>query len=424
MTLEIVVDNFAGGGGASTGIEAALGVHVTAAINHNPEALALHRANHPSTQHYVQSIINVDPRDVAQGRPVGLAWFSPDCRHFSKAKGAAPRSKSVRDLAWVVVHWAELVRPRVIILENVEEFTTWGPLLPDGQPCPGSRGLEFRRWVRELRRRGYRVEWRELRACDYGAPTWRKRLFLVARCDGESIVWPEPTHGPGRIPYRTAADCIDWSVPCPSIFGRTRPLAQATLRRIARGVIRYVLNTTRPFLVPLTHTKDLNRRPLSCDEPMPVVTTARGGEFALCSALLAEHGSNRRFPLDRREAVHAFLIAYYNTGTGQALDEPLRTGTTHDRFGLVTVEGRDYCIADIGMRMLTPRELFRAQGFPDDYRLDVVGQDGRPLPKTALIRACGNSVCPPVAEAVVRANVRLRSVEPASLEPVAGGLFA
>ena len=365
---EICVDNFAGGGGASTGIEAALGVHVTAAINHNPEALALHRANHPRTTHYVQSIINVDPRDVAQGQSVGLAWFSPDCRHFSKAKGSAPRSRSVRDLAWVVVHWAELVRPRVIILENVEEFTSWGPLLPDGQPCPASRGLEFRRWVREIRKRGYRVEWRELRACDYGAPTSRKRLFVVARCDGEAIVWPEPTHGPGLLPYRTAADCIDWSVPCPSIFGRARPLAEATLRRIARGIQRYVLDHHRYFIPPPNRSNETR---------------------------------------DRRETVHAFLIAYYATGTGQAVDEPLRTGTTHDRFGLVTVHSQGAQTVDIGLRMLTPRELFRAQGFPDTYRLDVTGPGGKPLPKTALIRACGNSVCPPVAEAIVRANVRL-----------------
>jgi DNA (cytosine-5)-methyltransferase 1 len=228
---EIIVDSFAGGGGASTGIGLALGRPVDIAINHDPEAVALHTTNHRETEHYCEDVWKLVPRAVTRGRPVGLMWASPDCKHFSKAKGGKPVEKKVRGLAWVVIRWAQEVRPRVIILENVEEFQTWGPLNKQNLPDPTRRGRTFRRWISLLRRAGYVVEWRELRASDYGAPTSRKRLFIVARRDGEPIVWPEPTHGPGRAePWRTAADCIDWSIPCPSIFGRRRPLAEATLR--------------------------------------------------------------------------------------------------------------------------------------------------------------------------------------------------
>jgi len=478
MQREIIVDNFAGGGGASTGIERALGVPVDVAVNHNPEALAMHLANHPQTKHFCQNICALDPREATQGRPVGLAWFSPDCKHFSKAKGGAPVEKRIRDLAWVVVHWAQMVRPRVICLENVEEFQDWGPLLADGRPCPESRGLEFRRWVRELRKAGYAVEWKELRACDYGAPTIRKRLFLIARRDGRPIVWPAPTHGPGLLPYRTAAECIDWSIPCPSIFERKKPLAEATMRRIARGVKRYVLDNARPFIVPVTHHGA--DRCNSIDEPIrtvtgahrgelalvapslmvntsghsgsdmlsPIPTITTGGHHALVAAFLAQHnggatGHEATEPLSTitqagtqqqlvtshllklrnncdgqacDEALHtvclgghfgevrAFLMAYYGTDQAPQLDNPLPTCTSHDRFGLVTIQGVDYQIVDIGMRMLSPRELFRAQGFPDSYVIDPQ-HNGKSLSKTAQTRCCGNSVCPPVAEAIVRANV-------------------
>ncbi|MDE1901479.1 MAG: DNA cytosine methyltransferase [Alphaproteobacteria bacterium] len=254
MTINgLIVDNFAGGGGASTGIEMGLGCSIDIAINHDDEAVAMHTANHPGAEHLCQSVWRADPRDVTKGRPVSLAWFSPDCKHFSKAKGGKPVEKHIRDLAWVVVHWAKLVRPAVIMLENVEEFKDWGPLTSteDGKliPCPLRKGFTFRRWCGELKKLGYKIEYRELRACDYGAPTIRKRLFLIARCDGKPIVWPAPTHGPGLIPYRTAADCIDWSIPCPSIFERKRPLAEATLRRIAKGIFRYVIDAPKPFIV-------------------------------------------------------------------------------------------------------------------------------------------------------------------------------
>lgn len=490
---ELVVDLFAGGGGASTGIEQAIGRHVDIAINHDPEAVALHAMNHPQTQHFVSDVFEVDPRQVTEGRPVGLLWASPDCKHFSKAKGGKPVSKKIRSLAWVVVKWARLVAPRVIFLENVEEFQTWGPLGADGRPCPDRKGLTFRRWVRELQREGYVVEWREMRACDYGAPTTRKRLFLVARRDGLPIVWPKPTHGPGLKPYRTAAECIDWTIPAPSIFERARPLADNTLRRIARGVMRYVVNAAKPFIVHMAHgegkpggVQRWGSGAHSIDKPMPTITTKAehmlavptlvqtgygerpgqaprsldlhaplgtvvgcGQKHALVAAFLAKHyGGNETpgTPLDRpvdtittqdhnalvasslvklrgtssaapvdeplhtvsaqgthHAEVRALLIKFYGTDQDPRLDEPLHTITTKDRFGLVVVQGEVYEIADIGMRMLEPRELYRAQGFPDSYLIDRRA-DGTPLPKHAQVRMVGNSVSPVAAQALVAAN--------------------
>jgi DNA (cytosine-5)-methyltransferase 1 len=494
---ELVVDLFAGGGGASTGIEQALGRHVDIAINHDPQAVSLHEANHPQTRHFVSDVFEVDPLTVTQGRPVGLLWASPDCKHFSKAKGGKPVSKKIRSLAWVVVKWAKLVSPRVIHLENVEEFQTWGPLAADGRPCPQRKGQTFKRWVSTLKGLGYAVEWRELRGCDYGAPTIRKRLFLVARRDGLPIVWPQPTHGaPDSLPvrqkklkpWRTAADCIDWSIPAPSIFERQRPLANATLRRIAHGIKRYVLDAPRPFIVPVTHQGD--DRVHDSREPLRTITSAKRGELALAVPTLVQTGYGERpgqaprvpgvekplgtavggqkhalvmaylakhfggqpqdgktctslarpaptvtardhsalvtsnlvklrgtsnsassaQPLGTVSAqgthhaeVRALLIKYYGTDQDPRLSEPLHTITTKDRFGLVTVAGEPYLIADIGMRMLQPRELYRAQGFPDSYIIDC-GADGRALPKDAQVRMCGNSVCPPLARALVAAN--------------------
>jgi DNA (cytosine-5)-methyltransferase 1 len=491
LAHELVVDLFAGGGGASTGIEMALGRHVDIAVNHDPEAVSLHQANHPQTQHFVSDVFEVDPRVVCGDQCVGLLWASPDCKHFSKAKGGKPVSKKIRGLAWVVIKWAKLVRPRVICLENVEEFQTWGPLADDGRPCPERKGSTFKRWKAQLENLGYRVEHRELRACDYGAPTIRKRLFLVARCDGLPIVWPEPTHGAGRKPWRTAAECIDWTIPCPSIFERERPLAEATLRRIAHGIKRYVLDEARPFIVPIQNA-GWGDRPRDIDKPAPTVTGGtKGGTFALAvptliqtgygeragqaprvpglhkplgtavdgqkhalvAAFLAKHFGGEPEPGKtaadlRRPAptvlaqggpqavvtshlaklrgtsnsagtydplgtisaggqhhaeVRALLLKYYGTDQDPQLQEPLHTVTTKDRFGLVTVKGEIYAIADIGMRMLQPRELYRAQGFPDTYQIDR-GADGRVLSKAAQVRMCGNSVCPPLARALVLAN--------------------
>ncbi len=500
-TDELIVDSFAGGGGASTGIERALGRSPDIAINHNAEALAMHAANHPTTRHYCESVWDVDPVEVCAGRRVGLAWFSPDCKHFSKAKGGKPVEKAIRGLAWVAVKWAKTVRPRVIVLENVEEFADWGPVLEDGRPCPMRKGHTFRRFVRQLSNCGYTVDWQEIRACDYGAPTIRKRLFLIARCDGQPIVWPEPTHGRGLLPYRTAAECIDWSIPCPSIFERTRPLAENTLRRIARGVQRYVVEAAEPFIAPVTHAGDA--RVHSINEPLRTITSAQRGEFALVSPTLVEIGYGERpanwrcvacgvtydrsdlptcgcskcgsesdpiavpgqaprapglgkplgtvvaggrkhalvaaflakhytgvigSPMDdpmhtvtatdhnalvtshllpapfHAAEVRAFLVKYYgNERDGISVREPLHTIPTHDRFGLVTVHGVDYAIVDIGMRMLEPHELYRAQGFPPEYRIDIEHQ-GKRLSKAAQVRMCGNSVCPPAAEAIVAAQ--------------------
>lgn len=487
---ELIVDSFAGGGGASLGISMALGRGPDIAINHDREAIALHAANHPESVHYAEDVWKVDPVAACAGRPVGLMWLSPDCKHFSKAKGGKPVSKRVRGLAWIAVRWATAVQPRVLVLENVEEFQTWGPVLVEtGRPCPARRGKAFRAFVARLRRLGYTVDWRELRACDYGTPTSRKRLFIIARRDGVPIVWPTPTHAqkPHGVqkPWRTAAECIDWSIACPSIFGRKKPLAENTLRRIARGLKKFVIESPRPFIVNMAH----GGKEESIDAPVSTIATERGGcravvvpmitkahshgwdrdggpslpgdkpmwtvvakdGSALVQAFLAKHygghetpgaplelplstvttvdhhalvaahielmhgtsaGRSAREPMptilaggNHLAEVRAFLVAYYgNEKDGADLFDPMRTVTARDRFGLVTVGGQDYAIADIGMRMLAMRELYRAQGFPDSYRIDIEF-NGKPLTKEAQGRMVGNSVCPPLAAAIVRANL-------------------
>lgn len=531
---EIIVDSFAGGGGASMGIELALGRSPDIAINHDAEAIALHRENHPDTRHFCEDVWAVDPVKACGGRRVGLFWLSPDCKHFSKAKGGKPVEKKIRGLAWIACRWAKALgpnKPRVIVLENVEEFADWGPLTDDNMPCRIRKGMTFRRFVKQLSNLGYTVDWQVMRACDYGAPTIRKRLFLVARCDGQPITWPEKTHGPGLLPYRTAAECIDWSVPCPSIFDRPRPLADNTMRRIARGMFRYVINCADPFIVRTAHgERDKNgkkrgRGEHAVTEPLPTVTAspdfsvvtpylaqigqngtrsgmahdvneplktivsknehllvtptliqmgygeapgqqprvpgidkplgtvvAGGGKFALVSAFLAKHygdqwagkkaaGADEPLPTITGRGtqlnlvtshlvklrgtcrdgqpvdqpmptvtgggthiaeVRAFLVKYYGTDQDPRLTEPLHTITSTDRFGLVTVHGHEYVIADIGMRMLMPRELYTAQGFPTTYKIDFAG--GKPVTKTAQIRMCGNSVSPPNAAAIIRAQ--------------------
>ena len=507
---ELIIDNFAGGGGASIGIEAGIGRAVDVAINHDAEAIAMHRANHPNTQHYTEDVWKVDPVRVTGNRPVGLAWFSPDCKHFSKAKGRRPVSKKIRGLAWVVVRWARRVRPRVIMLENVEEFQDWGPVSEDGIPCPNRKGQTFDQFISQLQRYGYRVEWRQLRACDYGAPTIRKRLFLVARRDGLPIFWPEPTHGDphssevqaGKLqPWRSAAECIDWSIPCPSIFERKRPLAENTMRRIARGIQRFVLDDPEPFIVRIGHTgwnghgmqyptddplTTITSKAEHClaapyfiprhgerdgqdpccrstERPLPTITATANGA-SLVAAFMAQHnggyydanggtGRSLRLPAstitgrgtqqqvvaahlinqhgtdqrhrDAREPLstvcaggnHAGLVAalmapYYGSGsglTGRDLRNPSPSVTSKDRLQLVTVsiDQTEYILADIGMRMLQPAELYAAQGFPTGYvhshGLDVDGNRVA-LTKTAQVRMCGNSVCPPLSTALVRAN--------------------
>lgn len=429
----LLIDNFAGGGGASTGIEMALGRPVDIAINHDPEAVAMHTANHPDTAHYCESVWEVDPRKACGSREVELAWFSPDCKHFSKAKGGKPVDRKIRGLAWVAVRWAATVKPKIIMLENVEEFKTWGPV-KDGVPFLSQKGeslagKNFNTFVSALRKLGYEVDWKELRACDFGVPTTRKRFFLVARCDGQPIVWPTPSHGDPRSlesqarklkRWRTAADIIDWSIPCPSIFTRKRPLAENTLKRIARGLKKFVIESDDPFLVPSFITEHANassQRNMPIGEPLRTICAqVKGGHFGLVTSHLIKlrngcSGSPVDEPVPTITAggnhigeVRAFLVKYYGQGDGCSVNEPLHTVTTKDRFGIVTVKGEDYQIVDIGMRMMTPRELYRAQGFPDSYVIDEL-PDGTKLSKKAQVRMCGNSVCPLLGAAIIESNV-------------------
>lgn len=439
---ELVVDNFAGGGGASEGIEQALGRSVDLAINHDETAITVHTANHPGAEHSVADVWDINPEQATRGMPVGLAWFSPDCRHHSKAKGGKPVSKRVRGLAWVAARWAARIKPRAIILENVEEFLDWGPLIKDAEgkcrPDPARRGQTFQGFVRNLQRHGYQVDWRTLRACDYGTPTIRRRLFLIARRDGLPIKWPKPTHADpaspaaqrGKmLPWPSAASCIDWSLPCPSIFERSRPLADATLRRIAKGVMRYVVESDNPFVAQAPAAGGQKRALVSAfiakhytgvtgadaRAPMPTIT-ATDHNAPVAVSLVNLKGSERGGRCASEPvpticaggthvaAVAAFLIKYYGQGIGQTCGEPLHTMPTRDRFGLVTVaiQGEQYAIADIGMRMLQPHELAMAQGFPDGYQFAEA--EGSAVPKYQQVRLIGNSVCPPLARAIVEAN--------------------
>ncbi|MEC1744138.1 DNA cytosine methyltransferase [Schinkia azotoformans] len=354
---EIIVDNFAGGGGASTGIEMATGLSVDIAINHDPAAIAMHKANHPDTEHYCESVWDVDPVKACKGRKVGLAWFSPDCKHFSKAKGGKPVDKNIRGLAWIAVKWAVAVRPRVIMLENVEEFKTWGPL-KDNYPDPDKKGYTFKSFVKSLESLGYQVEFKELRACDYGAPTIRKRFFMVARCDGRPIVWPQPTHGDpkslevkaGRLkPWRTASEIIDWDIGTPSIFERKKPLSENTLRRIARGIQKFVIDNPKPFIIKVNHSGE-QFRGQKLDQPLQTVTAKNGWGIVTPTLLVnttGHPGSKIDDPLmtittgGHHALVTPFLATYYTETTengvrGQTLQKPIATIPTANRFGLVT----------------------------------------------------------------------------------------
>lgn len=513
---EDIVDNFAGAGGASTGTVQASGRPVTMALNHDPEMVRIHEVNHPETRHYCEDITTVDPRAICRERRIGLAWFAPECGHFSKSKGAKPRDSKSRGLARVVIDWAKLpkgVRPRMILVENVEEFEDWGPLNDNGRPDRAHLGEYFRPWVAELQSAGYRVEWRLLVGADYGAPTTRKRFFLIARCDGKPIVWPEATHGQGREkPWRAAAEIIEWDKPTRSIFDRKKPLAEASLRRIFLGIDRYVLRCAEPFIIPVTHQGD--SRVHSLRDPVRTITAAKRGEFALVSPFIIRHGhtsrktgagivqgpglpgifrgqsldkplgvittrddknlvvplftkhyggtnghqtpgspakaplgsvtardhhactaaelerveasfitkyygtsvgSDMRLPLPTVTAsgnhlgeVRAFLVKYYGANgrfQGQSLRDPLHAVTTKARFGLVTIYGIDYQLVDIGTRMLTPRECYRGQDFPDRYIIDPEF-NGKTLSKEAQVRGAGNAINPCIARALVAANAR------------------
>lgn len=566
---ELFIDNFAGGGGASTGIEMAIGRSVDVAINHDPDAIAMHKANHPKTRHYCEDVWQVDPIEASAGKPVALAWFSPDCKHFSRAKGGKPVDKNIRGLAWVAIKWGYFVKPRCIMLENVPEIQTWGPLGKDNKPIKARTGETFNGFILALttgipkdhpafkemcdalgistesdmaaaleRGLGYQVEHRTLKSCDFGAPTTRTRFYLIARCDGQPIVWPEPTHAPKKskevkagkkLPYHTAAECIDWSIPAKSIFERDKPLAENTLRRIARGIQKFVIENPDPYIVkvaevpsaPTIMCNNANNVGASVETPLPTVTTgnrnflvaptitaigqtssanrSRGADEPLSTVvskaehllvaptliqyhsetakhevrgqeldepLMTQDTSNRyalscahimknyaggytgagskaddplgtvtakdhnslitahimtmRRNMDGQKAdeplttvscsgahhaeVQAFLVKYFSTGAAKPVDEPLDTITTKDRFAVVTIHGEEYIITDIRMRMLQPRELFNAQGFPSDYIIDT-DAEGNPYPKSKQVARCGNAVTPPVPAALVRANL-------------------
>ena len=574
MTGEIIVDNFAGGGGASTGIEIATGRAVAIAINHDPAAILMHKTNHPYTEHLQASVWDVDPKTVCRGRPVGLAWFSPDCKHFSKAKGAALVDRKIRGLAWITLRWAAEVRPRVIILENVEEFQTWGPVRK-GKPVKKLAGTTFRRFISQLEALGYTVEFRELVAADFGAPTSRKRFYMIARCDGKPIVWPKPTHsktGADGLPkWRCASEIIDWSLPCPSVFASkaeimeryglkaVRPLADNTMRRIIRGVDKFTIKSGSPFLVECNHSgaghvadikephKTITAKhtgglcePLlapitvsntgsstgaDASRPVHTVRTGGGGQMLVTPSLMCigqtgggnrirslseptpttvskqeacivapsliqyhteqteyVRGSELSKPINTVDAANRYgltcanLVEYYTGGRPLDVKEPMHTVTSHDREAVVAAHvvkfkgdnlghGADepmqtvttsagefsvckvhlakmcggdelgywpeirallnefcgyelaedevllleisrtlYYIADIGLRMLSPRELYNAMGFPPDYIIDR-DYEGNEYKKSAQVARCGNAVCPPVASALVRANL-------------------
>ena len=520
LSDEITVDGFCGGGGWSTGFEFAIGRPVDIGINHDKYAIAMHKKNHPFTEHYNENIFEVDPYKATKGRPVGWAHFSPDCTHFSRAKGGTPVKKSIRGLAWVVTKWAGTVHPRIISMENVPEFMSWGSLCArrnkDGRiyrmdgtlaekgtyvpyseqqlvPNKKKQGKTFKRFINVMKSFGYKCEWKILTASDYGAPTIRKRLFIIFRNDGKSIIFPNPTHGnpeseevkSGKLlPWHTAAECINWDLECPSIFERKKPLAENTLRRIAKGIQKFVIENPNPFIIQVNHGGD-NFRGQEVDKPMPTITAKHGfgvvaptliqyhGEqsknevrgqilekplqtvdtanrYGLVTAFMSKYfggnyqgcGSSVDEPLhtitavdhNALAAVHitqfnnhcigqkvdeplktitcgeghfgevrAFLIKYYSGESGQKVNEPLHTIRTKDCFGLVTIKGVDYAIVDIGLRMLTPRELYNAQGFPTDYEIETDCY-GNKYPKTKQVARCGNSVPPPFATALARAN--------------------
>lgn len=428
---DLIIDCFAGGGGASVGIEMALGRPVDIAVNHDPQAIRMHKVNHPDTLHLTEDIFKVDLQKYVSGRHVGLMWASPDCTSHSKAKGGQPRNKGLRILPWAVYKHAKAILPDVIIMENVEEIQQWGPLDKEGYPIKERSGEDYKRFIQSMQSLGYAFASKELVAADYGAPTTRKRWYAIFRRDGKPIVWPEPSHSKKGLflpKWKACGDYIDWSDLGKSIFDRKKPLAEATQARIANGIRKYIVENPNPYIVkddralafiiqyhgetkagesrgqlltePIKTIDTSNRYGLvtafvtkfyktgigqSCDEPLHTITTSPG-HFGLISA---------------------FLIKYYGTGGGQKLNRPLGTITTKDRFGLVNVlieiDGEKYIISDIFLRMLKPEELKLMQGFPADYIIDR-DIDGKPYPIAEQVARIGNSVVPIMAEKLVAAN--------------------
>lgn len=470
----ISIDLFAGGGGASVAMRDAIGIEPALAYNHDEWAIGLHAANHPMTTHHREDIWHADPLVDVAGRLIDWFHASPDCTHFSQAKGGQPRNGKIRSLSWVVCKWIGILAkagnaPLKFTLENVWQIRSWGPLIAkrdkvsgrvlkmDGSiaesgervprelqqliPDKKRAGTTFKRFISILESFGYVIDYRKLRACDFGAGTSRERLFMIGRRDGAPIAWPEPTHGKGRLPFVPAADCIDWSVPSKSIFDRPKPLADSTMRRIAKGVMKHVIEAKEPFFIT-EHANASSARTWSNTEPLRTIcANVKGGHFALVTAFLERacagyysgSGNDLREPVgaicakgsfqrlvsvslsepspDQHEKamrVAAFLITYYGNGQPISLHDPLDTITCVDRMGLVTVilEGSPFVITDIHLRMLKPHELFKAQGFPSDYIIDRTA-DGRRVNVKQAVRMVGNSVSPPPLAALVRANSRL-----------------
>lgn len=404
--MGLIIDNFAGGGGASKGIEMATGRGVDVAINHDPDAITMHMINHPQTKHYCEDVWDVNPLEATNGKQVDLAWFSPDCKHFSKAKGGKPLEKKIRGLAWIVLKWAGKVKPKVIILENVEEFEGWGPL-KKGRPIKNKKGLTFNRWKQQLESLGYTVDFKQLKACDYGAPTNRKRFFLIARRDGMPIVWPNATHSsPDSIevlfglkqPYKTAASIIDWNIPNVSIFNRQKPLSENTLKRIAKGLEKFVFNTPDIFLlkkenelktgfISKNYAGQSRSVASSLNDCLHTVTARQC--HCLVEVTLKEQGS---FP-----NVENYLSNYYGKVVFGDRKKEKDISTN------ICIDGKNFIISDIEIRSLEPKELFLAQGFPSDY---IIEKDinGKTYPKAKQIARCGNAVPPCFSKVLVEAN--------------------
>jgi len=364
----LFIDNFCGGGGASTGIRAAIGREVDIAVNHDAMAIAVHKANHPTTEHHCQDIRAVWPSAVTRLQEVAGAWFSPDCKEFSKAKGKPVKNRHIRALANEIVHWLRETRPVCAYIENVEEFEYAAPLDKLGIPLPDQKGKIFKALVRSWRAEGYRVEWRLIRARDHGAPTSRRRLYIIMRRDGLKIVWPKATHGApdsaavraGKLkPYRTAAECIDWSLPCPSIFERTKELVDATKHRVAHGVMRYVVNAARPFIVPITHRQSSVRAHDSA-EPLRTITTANGGEFMAADAEIV--------PLDSAMVLDT---SYTNTRASRVFDpaDPLRTITSQ----------ASHAVAEVKLAPHITKFHSGSVGSPLDREMPTVTGNGNPV---------------------------------------------
>lgn len=430
---ELIIDAFAGGGGASVGIEMALGRPVDIAINHDPDAILMHKTNHPDTLHLTEDIFNVDLKKYVKDRHVALMWASPDCTSHSKAKGGKPREKGLRILPWAVYKHAKAILPDVIIMENVEEIQQWGPLDDTGHPIPERKGEDYKKFISAMKSLGYIFDSRELVAADYGAPTTRKRWYAIFRRDGNLILWPGQTHSKDGNLFETdkwkeCGDYIDWSDLGKSIFNRKKPLADATMRRIANGYVKYVVNNPHPYIVKNKEavafliqyhgeTKTGDSRGQLLTEPIKTIDTSN--RYGLVTAFITKfyksgigHGCDEPLHTITTSPGHfglisAFLIKYYGTGCGQELSVPLGTITTKDRFGLVNavteINGTKYILKDIFLRMLKPEELKLMQGFPEDYIIDH-DYMGKPYPISKQVARIGNSVVPIMAEKLVRAN--------------------